>query len=561
MLLTLNIKDIALIDELTIDFSPGMNVLTGETGAGKSIIVDSLNLALGERADKDLISAGSETAYVDAVFEISEKIKEELINYGIPSDEDMLIFSREISKSGKNICRINGRLVTLSMLKDISDKLVDIHGQHEHQSLLNEKNHLGFLDNYGEKEIFNEKASVKDAYTAYSKTLSSLNKLKLDGDRERKLDILKYQIDEIGNAKLKVEEEAALLEERMLQRNSESISSALEKSYECLYGDINGAALTNLKETVSAMKSIAAFSADYERLMQRLSDSYYSLEECMYDIRDLKNKISFDESAQENIENRLAQINTLKRKYGGSIEEVLKFGEKAQEEYDTLLNSEQIIKTLTEELSIQKEKLISLQNELSQKRKKVACDFERDIIDQLSDLGFNSCEFSVSFLNEDKVKLAENGQDEVEFYISLNKGQPLRALKKIASGGEVSRIMLALKNIQAGADQIDSCVFDEIDTGISGKTANTVAKKMAKISIGRQVICVTHLPQIAVMADKHFIITKENAGHTVRTNVVELDRKNRIDEIARLSGGEVSKVSALHADEMLNNADEIKKQL
>jgi len=263
----------------------------------------------------------------------------------------------------------------------------------------------------------------------------------------------------------------------------------------------------------------------------------------------------------ESIEDRLALINTLKRKYGGSVEETLKFKEKAQEEYDILLNSEQMIENLTNELAQRKEKLVLLQNELTKRRKKAAGDFEKDIINQLSDLGFNSCEFSVTFLNEGNLKLSENGQDEVEFFISLNKGQPLRPLRKIASGGEVSRIMLALKNVQAGADQIDSCVFDEIDTGISGKTANTVAKKMAKISIGRQVICVTHLPQIAVMADKHFIITKENAGKTVRTNVIKLDNESRIEEIARLSGGQVSSASLLHAREMIKTAGEIKGQL
>lgn len=464
-------------------------------------------------------------------------------------------------QNGKNICRINGKLVPLSLLKSVGDKLVDIHGQHEHQSLFNEKNHLSMLDSYGEEEISAPLLKVKEAYKEYKQTADALSKLTYGGDMERRLDILDYQIKEIVAADVKPEEEEELLEERNIQMNAQRIFDSLNKATECLNGGygIEGA-LSNIKAARNALGDIASLSKDYEKLLEKINECYYSLEENYYEIDDKKQSAYYDEGRLEQIEERIAQINTLKRKYGGSIEEMYKFLENSKQEYDDIANSHTRIAELEEKIQKDKAILIRAQEKLSEKRKKAAKGFEADMKKQLADLGFNACEFIVD-ITSDADTFSSKGCDTACFMISLNPGQPVKPLKKVASGGEVSRIMLALKNIKAGLDNIGTSVFDEVDSGISGRTAGVVALKMASIAKTRQVICVTHLAQIAAMSDKHFLIEKYVENGNTHTNVAALDDKAKQAEVARLSGGDITEVSLKHAADMIATCDKQKKEL
>jgi len=564
MLQHLHIKNIALIEDLSIDFAPGLNVLTGETGAGKSIIVDSMNLVLGERADRELIKTGRESALVEAVFDIAKPdFAPVLEEYGFHPD-DTLVFSRELYASGKNICRVNGHLTTLSILKELSDRLVDLHGQHEHQSLLDEKKHLSFLDKYAGGRIapfLQETAGAFDAYRDVQKRLSGLTGL--EGERDRRLDILHFQIDEISRAKLSESEEEDLTAEREKLLNSEKITSALNTGYDAVY---NGGAegqpvLSTLKNVIGEIDGIKALDNRYEKTLEKLNDIYYSLEETAFDIRDLKDEFYFDPERLEEIENRLHTIRTLKRKYGGSIENTLAFLEKAKKEYNDLLDSENLIAALNEELNAHKEKLKEASERLSGERKRCAKSFEKDVMRQLSDLGLGNCTFEVRFLKDSEGAFTRLGIDTVEFFISTNAGEPVKPLKKVVSGGEVSRIMLGLKNISAGLDDIQCMIFDEIDTGISGQMAHVVGEKMLQISRARQVICVTHLAQIASLADRHFLITKLSNEQATKTGMEMLKEESRVREIARLAGGSESAAAFSHAAEMLARAEEIKKAI
>ena len=565
MLSHLHIKNIALIDELDIDFLYGLNVLTGETGAGKSIIVDSMNLVLGERADRDLIQSGKENASVEAVFDISKtSLKPILEEYGFNDGEDTLVFSRELSASGKNICRINGRLTTLSILKEISDRLVDLHGQHEHQSLLDEKKHLSFLDKYAAENMKGIKEEVALCFEEYRQVIKKLHGITgQEGERDRRLDILKFQMDEIKKVKLAEGEEEALDAEREKLQNSEKITTALNLGYDTLYAGSEGKepALNSIKNVIHGLSDIMKLDERYEKALEKINEAYYTLEDTAYELRDLKDEFYFDPQRLEEIENRLDLLHTLKRKYGGSISSVLDFYDNAQKEYNELLDSGHMILELNDRLAALTKDLSRRCGELTQKRKISALKFEKDVMRELNDLGLKNAVFEVRFLETSGHAFTREGLDNVEFYISTNPGEPLKPLNKIVSGGEISRIMLGLKNISAGLDELQCLIFDEIDTGISGHMAHVVGEKMLNISRARQVICVTHLAQIAALADRHFLITKETAGNRAQTGVQELVKEKRIGEIARLAGGLESGAALTHAGEMLARAEEIRKTI
>jgi DNA repair protein RecN (Recombination protein N) len=563
MLQHLHIKNIALIEDLSIDFAPGLNVLTGETGAGKSIIVDSMNLVLGERADRDLIKTGRESALVEAVFDTDKpEFSAVLAEYGFEGD-DALIFSRELYASGKNICRVNGHLTTLSVLKELSDRLVDLHGQHEHQSLLDEKKHLSFLDKYAGDAIAPPLAETAAAYEAYRDVQKRLSGITgLEGERDRKLDILRFQIDEIERAKLNPAEEEELTAEREKMLNSEKITSALNTGYDTVYGGGEGhPVLSRLKHVIGEIDGIKALDTRYEKTLEKLNDIYYSLEEAAFEMRELKDEFYFDPERLEEIENRLHTVRTLKRKYGGSVEAALGFLDKAQREYNDLLDSENLIASLNEELKAREQKLKDASGRLSKKRRECAKRFEKDVMQQLKDLGLGNSVFEARFLEDPAQGYSRIGTDTVEFYISTNPGEPLKPLKKVVSGGEVSRIMLALKNISAGLEDIQCMIFDEIDTGISGAMAHVVGEKMLRIARARQVICVTHLAQIASLADRHFLITKQSDKGVTHTGLELLKEERRVKEIARLAGGSESAAAFSHAAEMLERAEKIKKTI
>ncbi len=559
MLNKLVIKNIALIKELQVDLSDGMNVLTGETGAGKSIIVDSVNLALGERADRELIRTGAQKASVEAWFtDIKQSVNDILSEQEIECEPE-LVLSRELSASGKNVCRINGTLVTLALLKSVSDQLVDIHGQHEHQSLLNEKQHIVMLDGFEEK-IGEAKADTANAYKQYSSVKKRLQSLfGNDGDRERRIDILQFQIDEIEKANITNGEEEELFQQKKKMDAQEKIMDVLNECYESLYLAEPFNILASLKQISGRMKTIDDIDETYADIGQRADEAYYALEEIASDIRQQMDMSFFDADALEEIQDRLAFIFGLNRKYQDACIDGA-FIKNAKQELADLIDSEKLVKELTQKEQSLKADLYEKSLQLSQIRRQTAKIFESKVMQQLCDLGMASASFGVRFADIksiDECVFGANGIDDVEFFISTNRGEPQKPLRKIVSGGEVSRIMLALKNIAADKDGVPTMIFDEIDTGISGRIAHVVAQKLGNISAGRQIICVTHLPQIASMADRHFLILKQSGQNSTKTHLKLLDEEQRIEEIARLAGGD-SSVTKQHAKQMLQSAKETK---
>ncbi len=561
MLYKLKIRNIALIDEIEVTLLGGMNVLSGETGAGKSIIVDSVNLVLGERADRELIRTGEPDASVEAWFsDVPENVNDILAGQQIETDGDLII-SRELSVSGKNVCRINGVLVTLSLLKNITDFLVDIHGQHEHQSLFDEKNHITMLDSF-DLRIAGLAAEVKSGFEEYCASLRRLRSLFGDvGDRERKIDILKFQIDEIQQAKIFQGEEEELILQKKRLNSAEEIMDVLSVSYNSLYEAEPLNVLSALKDIGVRLSGLGSVDKKYEEMASKIDEAYYSLEDVASSVREDMDSCNFDPGALEEIEERLLLISSLKRKYQDPCAQG-EYITKATQQLQDLIDSERLVGELNAKTQELKEKLYEKSTKLSQLRREAAEMFQQKISRQLSDLGMASADFTVNFADIPQIEncsFAENGIDTVEFYISTNKGEPQKPLRKIASGGEVSRIMLALKNIAADKGNIPTMIFDEIDTGISGRMAHVVAEKLRDISRNRQVVCVTHLPQIASMADRNFLVTKESGDEKTNTFIMELIGEERVNEIARLAGGD-SDAAKEHAREMIDYAKKYKTE-
>ncbi len=558
MLNRLIIKNIALIDVLEVDFADGLNVLSGETGAGKSIIIDSVNLVLGERADRELIRTGAQTASVEAWFGDVPDVGDILSEQQIEADGE-LVLTRELTASGKNICRVNGTLVTLSVLKALSDRLVDIHGQHEHQSLLSEKNHMAMLDGFDAK-IREAAAIVSQQYEEYSAVKKRQKSLfGSDGDRERRIDILKFQISEIKQAAVKEGEEDELLAQRARLNAAEKITEALTASYAALYEAEPFNVLSALKDTGRRLQGIGDVDTRYADMAARVDEAYYALEEVACAVRDEMNEEFFDPEALERIEDRLALIGSLRRKYQDPLLAGA-FLRRAEQELEDLLDSEALLKELEAKAKTLKQQLYDSSVKLSALRRDAAKRFEKLVVAQLGDLGMSAACFEVRFADQPGIGeavLTPDGIDTVEFYISTNRGEPVKPLRKVASGGEVSRIMLALKTIAADRGGIPTMIFDEIDTGISGRIAQVVAEKLIGISRGRQVVCVTHLPQIASMADRHFLISKHSDETSTRTQLRAMDMPERTREVARLTGGD-SNVSLAHAAELLQRAEDFK---
>ena len=562
MLQSLLIKNVALIEQLNIEFKSGFNVFTGETGAGKSIIIDAMNLALGERANRDLIQYGASKAVVEAVFDVSSSpgVFDALAALEIDHEDGQLVISREISTSGKNVCRVNGALVNLAALKSISDLLVDVHGQHEHQSLLLPARHIGFLDALVQEEISVLTAKTAQYAADYRKTRSEM----LEGysselDREREMDVLAYQIGEIGGLKPVPGEEEALLAERQLLVNAERIMGALEESYALINGD--GGALPAVHAAQQRLGQIAEFSEDYASLSSRLEEAYYGLEDIFYSIRDLRYGFEYNAQRLAEIEERLDVLSALKRKYGKSIELVLEFQERAIAQLESMKNAAARRGQLEGELAVCMEAYQACAAALTARRKTCAAELEQRMLAELGELGLERARFEVAFSLRDAQTPLANGLDEVEFMLSTNPGEPLKPLARVASGGELSRIMLAFKAILAGKDHIPTLIFDEIDTGISGKVGGIVGEKLMQIATGHQVICVTHLPQIAALADTHFIVEKFGDDDATRTHVRHLEAVERNAQIAQMMGGENSKLAYKHAEELVARSAALKVDL
>ena len=562
MLCQLSIENIALIDKLNLELKNGLNILSGETGAGKSIIIDSLNFVLGERADKSLIRFGTDRATVEAVFEdyLTPSVQAYLDDLGIDVD-DVLILRRRMTLDGKNECRINGRISTLSSLKGLTELLVDIHGQHEHQSLLKSANHIVLLDKLGEKQIATLKDEVATDYKNYSSLKREFSRFGNADERERKLDILSFQIDEIEKADVKDGEEDELLSARKRIRNMEKIISALEGAKNLLDGYDSQSVSASIKNASSLLNSISSYDEGVAPLADRLDSCKVEITDISETLSDMLQKLDFDSRSAEKIEERLEVVRTILRKYGGNFESLQKFYDEAVKEADVLLHAQERVEALEKEIKKASEKLLESAKKLSKQREIVAEKFEKDITKELCDLGMGGSTFKVDFkCTSDVDDISANGMDSVEFLISPNVGEPLKPLAKIISGGEMSRFMLAFKNILAGVDDIGTMVFDEIDTGISGNISQVVSEKMCNISRARQVIAVTHMPSLASMADNHYLISKSTENGKTYTHIDLLE--DDTDEVARLIGGNDYSIYAVpHAKEMKANAQRYKASI
>ncbi|QUH20705.1 DNA repair protein RecN [Alkaliphilus sp. B6464] len=563
MLLELEIRNFALIDELNIAFHKGLNILTGETGAGKSIIIDAVNMAIGERADRSFVRSGSDKCMVQAIFSANDldDFDDILEQYGIEIDsENILVVTRDIHSNGRSTCRINGIIVTQAVLKMITQRLIDIHGQHEHQSLLNSSFHIDMLDSYGGKEILDLVDSVSKKYNELQTLERELSSICFDEmERERKIDLMKFQIEEIESANLITDEEEELGKQRNILSNSEKIYQTLSNAYETICGEnLDTSVLDKLSNIVHSMYGIVSLEEKFLDFNNILEEAKYKLEDVARDIRDYKDQIDFEPKVLEHIEMRLDLINSLKRKYGSSIQEMLQYKARLEADLWEFENNEEEIRRIKKEIDSKSKELKNLSIELSLLRRAIASDFEKKITGILLTLNMGKVQFKVSFDNKENdysdIKFTSKGIDQIEFTISTNLGEPLKPLSKIASGGEMSRIMLAFKTILADVDNIPTLIFDEIDTGISGRTSQIIGERLYDISNHHQIICITHLPQIASMANHHYLIEKVEKENNMKTMVKKLNREKQIKELGRLLGGELTDITIKHAEEMIDQA-------
>ena len=548
MILQLHIKNIALIEDCTIDFGVKLNVLSGETGAGKSIIIDSLGFALGARADKGLIRHGAQTASVEAVFDLSDSpmTKKKMVEMGF-DEEDTLIFFRSMTETRSEV-RINGRPASLSMLKDLGSTLVDILGQHENQSLLSVSTHIDLLDKYGEADISDVKKQIFDLYHQYKDAEGALLRFGDEQERARRMDVLSYQIEEINAAELKEGEEETLLAERERFRNSEKILNAVGAASSALDGDDTYSVQSAISMAMSALRQAVSYDEKLESLYERLDSAYAELKDISDELHSYTDSFDFDDAKADFVERRVDLIRSMKRKYGATVPEILENLEKFSAEYAELLDADAEIERLQGKVAKLRAELLALSADLSAKRHAAAASLKKELEGELAQLGMKGSVFEVSFASDEQY-LGENGYDRVEFLISPNPGEPVRSLSKIISGGEMSRFMLAMKVITARLDGIQTLVFDEVDAGISGKIGEVVAEKLALVSDARQVIAITHLPQVAAMSDSHFLIEKSVFGGVTRTALIPLDEVGVVGEVERLSAG-AGAYGALHAQEL-----------
>lgn len=548
MLSQLFIKNIAVIESASIDFENGFNVFTGETGAGKSILIDAINAVLGGRTSRDLVRTGASKAFVSAVFsDISPKVKNILEELGYDSDEDDLLISREISSEGKNICKINARPATVSALKQLSCALIDVHGQHDSAILQNPELHIGYIDAYGNTSA--ELLSYAESYKAMKETERAIKKISMDdSDKEARIDLLKYQIGEIESAAIEEGEEEELLALSKRIKSSENIMELVSDTVAALDGDDGSeGALEELETVIKNAQQLAEYFPDFTGISEKFKSSYYELEEFANDVKNCADELDFDPNLQNRTEKRLDEIFRLKRKYGGSVEAMFAYYNKAKNELDGIEFSEERLEKLNKEYAVLKKAAEEKAYVLTQKRLDAAKSFEHAVMNELSYLNMPNVRFSVNFEHTDYF---ESGCDNIEFYIATNAGEPLKPLAKIASGGELSRIMLSIKNVLADKDEVGTLIFDEVDTGISGAAAQKVGKKLKQVSKGRQIICVTHLAQVAAFADNHLLISKATENERTFTSVTSLDKEGRICELARIMGGEIT-------DSLKNSAKEL----
>ena len=544
MINTLHIKNIGIIDEITLELYEGFNVITGETGAGKTLIVGSLQILAGGRFSKEMIRTGETNSFVEASIYVP----------GRGFEDDTVIVSREINLKGKNTCKINGRLVTVSELKEFMNDIIDIHGQNENQSILDTSTHIEYLDEYIGEELLKKQVAYKELYEKYLKINQDLKEnFGDDMEKRRQLDLLNYQVNEIDEAGLKPGEEEELEEKRKIFMSSEKICRALEEAESSL----SEQAIDSINYAIKSMQKIEEFNEEYGSVAQRLKDAYYEIQEASRDISYMNEGFDFDEERQNQIEERLELIKNLKRKYGNSIEEILSYEEKINKQIYDIQNLEEYISNLKKEKKELTDKMMTIALSMNTIRTKYAKELSDKINKELTELEMKNARFIVDNTFDEEGRFTEKGLDKVEFMISTNVGEDAKSLVKIASGGEMSRIMLAIKNVLANVDKIPVIIFDEVDTGISGKAANVTGDKIKQISKHHQVICVTHLASIAAKGDYNYFVSKDVVNNKTRTSIKKLNEEEVLEEIARISTGTISEISIKHAYELRSRKEEI----
>lgn len=554
MLRELYIKNVAVIEDVHISFENGLNVLSGETGAGKSIIIDSINMILGERSNRDYVRYNADKARVQAVFDVNEKIEKLCLEQDIEIEDKTLILTRDITADGKSTARINGMVVPLGVMREVAGLLVNIHGQHDNQALLSPAQHINFLDNYANN--YNELSSYRETYEKLKSAKRKIEELST-GEREKaeRADLLRFQTEEINKAELVEGEEEELISQREEILNAEKISSSTKNAYNTLYGSDYGSVYDMLSSAIGELSDITGYSSAIENAYSALEEAKYSIEDVAREIRDYGDNVEFDKEALDSVEQRLDLINNLKRKYGGDVSKILEYCRRAEAELSEISDIDGSIEKLKKEEKELSSALDNLSQILSDTRQKAAEVINEKITLALHELNMEQARFMVDIA---KCEPTPKGEDQVQFMICTNGGEPMKPLAKIASGGELSRTMLALKSILS--DDVDTMIFDEIDTGVSGVAAKKIAVKLFEISNSKQVLCITHLPQLASMCDVHFLIEKHADEEMAKTTVTRLDSSARASEVARLSGGDITDASLAHAKELLDGCEEYKRR-
>ncbi len=535
---TIQIKNIGIIDNLSINLENGFNVLTGETGAGKTLIIDSLGIICGNRFSKEMIRTGEEYSYVEASIYMPEN-KEAI--------DGNIIVSREIYSNGRNSCKINGRLVTVTQLKEFMKNIIDIHGQNDNQTILDKSSHIGYLDSFAGCEITNIKKEYRELFEKYNSIKQELKaNFGDDKEKQRKLDLLNYQLKEIEQANLKINEDVELEEQRKIMLYSEKIVENLTIADETLSEQV----IDGINTSIKALEKIENIDEKYSQKLTELKNAYYEIQEISRDISSNKEEIYFDDEERNEVEERLDEIFSLKRKYGNSIEEILKYKEDVEKQIYEIENLDEINNKLKKQLKEIEEKMTKFSVQMSEIRNKNAQELSKKINNELQDLEMKYAKFNCKISFNEKNEFNKDGLNDVEFVISTNIGEGTKSLIKIASGGEMSRIMLAIKSVLANVDKVPVLIFDEIDTGISGHAAKAVASKMKKISQNHQILCITHLASIAAKGDYNYYISKVVENGKTHTKVEKLDEENTIKEIARIASGDINEISIEHAKQL-----------
>ena len=547
MLRVLHIENIAVIEQAEIAFDQGFNVLTGETGAGKSIVIDAISAIIGERAYRDMIRTGTEKASVQAVFSDVPELSWFYDN-GVPYEAETVI-QREIFLDGRNVCRVNGSLVSVSVLRKLGKGLIDIHGQHDSASLFDENSHLQFLDDFAANEEL--RTSYKEKYDAVMTLCREIERISMDeGEKLRRMETLRYQIAEIEKAELTIGEDTALEERRRLLQNSEKLSDGMETAVQALYGndDADGA-VALLQEASRELSRLTRYTDAYVPMQEKLSDLMYQVQDVAEELWNAKDSLSYSPQELDRIEERLDIIHKLRKKYGATCEDILAYLEKAKTELDEIEFADDHLEKLKKKLEKAEKEAWAAADTLTANRQERAKAMAQLICSELAQLDMPNVQFSCEF---EKLQLTPTGTDGVAFYMSANAGEALKPMSKVASGGELARIMLAMKNVQAEKDRVHTLIFDEVDTGVSGRAAQKVAEKLHSVAKHKQVLCVTHLPQLAALADTHLLIAKAERGGRTYTTVTPLDRTGRTQELARIIGGtNITEITLKSAEEML----------